>query len=408
MRSNQTKIIDDSGGDGGYLSHVEIDTAHFKGNFPESCELHATNSPDLIPPHQQGASEMDEGSAWATILPRTKLGPHRRHFFQLEDVENIKYTHVMLTIHPDGGVKRVRVIGTQSTSAAREARVFVPIEGGMPTNSGAEGESWRGSDRVPLGRSHGFSEDRRAVPGVDDGKVKALHALPLTPEGFAAFGQVIQGYGDVNAVPRSVRVTAANQGSAYKFHKVSLLESSYLEDSQATAGLSVYRCQPIDAKPGGHWDIKVLERHLHTNQAFIPMGPGAKNEGDQELKETAKAYLVVVAQNGKDDKPDLGTMRAFIATSAQGIVYNTGIWRKSHRTLFTTNKAKVEDQITPWRCWKRFELADRSHKTFLLTILQPLDLTCVETQIGDGGKLDCEIVDLDTTELIYRVNLPAL
>lgn len=44
--------------------------------------------------------------------------------------------------------------------------------------------------------------------------------------------------------------------------------------------------------------------------------------------------------------------------------------------------------------------------TFLLTIPQPMDLTCVETQIGDGGKLDCEIVDLDTVGLMYRVNLP--
>jgi allantoicase len=158
--------------------------------------------------------------------------------------------------------------------------------------------------------------------------VKALHALSLTPEGFAAFGQVIQGYGDVAAAPPNVRVTGANQGSAQKFHKISLLESSYPAEVQATTGMSVYRCQPIDAKPGGCWDIKVLERHSHTNQAFIPMGPGLTSEGDEGLRETARSYLVVVAQNGKDDKPDLETMRAFIATSAQGIVYNTGIWRE--------------------------------------------------------------------------------
>lgn len=169
------------------------------------------------------------------------------------------------------------------------------------------------------------------------GKIKTLHALPLTPEGFAAFGQVFQAYADLNAVPRSVRVTGANQGSAHKFNKISLLESSYPKDVQATTGLSVYRCQPIDAKSGGHWDVKVLERHLHTNQAFIPMGPGSGIEGDQGLKEAAKAYLVVVAQNGEDDKPDLETIRAFIATSAQGIMYNTGIWRKSDRTFPTTN-----------------------------------------------------------------------
>ena len=277
------KIFDHSGGSGGYLSHVEIDTAHFKGNFPESCELHAINSPDLVPPHQQGISEMGEGTQWATILPRTKLGPHRRHFFQLQTADRVKYTHVMLTIHPDGGVKRVRVIGTQS--------VAPHVEG-----------------------------------------IKLLDALPLTPEGFVTFGQVVQGYKDLNAVPRGVRVTGANQGSALKFHKLSLLESSYPADVQATTGLSVYRCQPIDAKLGGHWDVKVLERHLHTNQGFIPMGAGSIKEGDQGLEETARGYLVVVAQNGKDDKPDLETMRAFIATSAQGIVYDTGIWRKSHQT----------------------------------------------------------------------------
>ena len=163
--------------------------------------------------------------------------------------------------------------------------------------------------------------------------MKTLDALPLTPEVFATFGQVIQGYGDVNAVPSGVRVTSANQGSAHKFHKISLLESSYPADGRATTGLSVYRCQPIDAKPGGYWDIKILERHLHTNQAFIPMGPGLMEEGDEGLKETAKGYLVIVAQNGKDDKPDLGTMRAFVATSAQGIAYNTGIWREFHQTF---------------------------------------------------------------------------
>jgi allantoicase len=360
------KIIDNSGGYGGYLSHVEIDTAHFKGNFPESCELHAIDSPDLIPPHQQWVAGISEESSWATILPRTGLGPHRRHFFQLQNVGNVKYTHVMLTIHPDGGVKRVRVIGTQRVGATHETRSLAPSEEGMPTAGAAEGESRCGDVGVRLGRSYAFPKDRSAV--LDGGKVKALRALPLTPEGFAAFGQVVQGYRDLNAVPRSVRVTVANQGSAYKFHKVSLLESSYPEDVQVTSGLSVYRCQPIDAKSGGHWDIKVLERHLHTNQAFIPMGPGSTNEGDQGLKETARAYLVVAAQNGKDDKPDLETMRAFIATSAQGIVYNTGIWRKSHRTPFTTNKAKLEDQITPWRCWRRFDLAGSSHETFLLTV----------------------------------------
>lgn len=34
-------------GEPGYLEKVEIDTAHFKGNFPESVEIHAINCPEV-------------------------------------------------------------------------------------------------------------------------------------------------------------------------------------------------------------------------------------------------------------------------------------------------------------------------------------------------------------------------
>ena len=40
------------------------------------------------------------------------------------------------------------------------------------------------------------------------------------------------------------------------------------------------------------------------------------------------AYLVVVALNGKNDRPDLSTLRAFLATSAQGVSYDQGVWRE--------------------------------------------------------------------------------
>ena len=91
------------------MEKTEIDTAHFKGNFPESCELHATNSPDVIP--------SVEDSNWTCILPRTKLGPHAQHYFDLENVQDKVYTHVRVTIYPDGGIKRVRILGKRSSAA---------------------------------------------------------------------------------------------------------------------------------------------------------------------------------------------------------------------------------------------------------------------------------------------------
>lgn len=32
---------------------------------------------------------------------------------------------------------------------------------------------------------------------------------------------------------------------------------------------------------------------------------------------------------------------------------------------------------------------------------QPMDFTCVETQIGDGSKADCEILEIEATERIF-------
>lgn len=34
-----------------------------------------------------------------------------------------------------------------------------------------------------------------------------------------------------------------------------------------------------------------------------------------------------------------------------------------------------------------------------------MDFTCVETQIGNGDKADCEIVDLDGSEGRYKVQM---
>ncbi|KAG2747366.1 Allantoicase [Suillus brevipes Sb2] len=290
---------------------VEIDTAHFKGNFPETCELHALYSEDEVPD--------SDAADWTQVLSPVKLGPHRRHFFALEADGSVAYTHVKLTIYPDGGIKRVRVYGTK---------------GPYPTTA-----------------------DLAARP------IKTIPVLPLTPEAFSPFGQVIQAYGDHTAAPPGTKITPANQGSATKFHKLSLLESSYPAGPRASSGLSVYRCNPTKIVSGGV-ELKVVERHPYTNQAFIPMGGGGI-QGDEALKEPGSAYLVVVAHNGADDKPDFNTLRAFVASAGQGIMYNTAIWHQPMTVLY-----------------------------------KPMDFTCVETQIGNGDKADCEILELEAGEVV--------
>lgn len=272
---------------------VEIDTAHFMGNFPESVELHALHSSEPTLPETE--------QEWTLILPRTKTGPHRRHFFQLEHAGQ-PWTHVRVTIHPDGGIKRVRLMGRRAEGTPVLAADLESAN--TPTPAGATALPQTG-------------KPRRSVP-----------ILPLTPEAFSGFGQVVQAYADDNAAPRGTRITPANQGTARKYHKLSLLNASYPTDVKASAGLSVYRCMPLPV--GKEWLVSTLERHAYTNQAFIPMGSVAEGEAGTEnaLVESGRAYLVVVAGTGPDGKPDLQTLRAFKASAAQGIVYNAAVWRK--------------------------------------------------------------------------------
>jgi allantoicase len=244
-----------------------------------------------------------DAADWTQVLSPVKLGPHRRHFFALEADGSVAYTHVKLTIYPDGGIKRIRVYGTK---------------GPYPTTADAAA---RTSDTVETDAAAPLESSPVAIKPV-----KTIPVLPLTPEAFSPFGQVIQAYGDHTAAPPGTKITPANQGSATKFHKLSLLESSYPAGPRASSGLSVYRCNPTKIVSGGV-ELKVVERHPYTNQAFIPMGGGGI-QGDEALKEPGSAYLVVVAHNGADDKPDFNTLRAFVASAGQGIMYNTAIWRK--------------------------------------------------------------------------------
>ena len=90
----------------GLINSVEVDTSHFKGNFPESCSLETCNA--------GGASEdrlTDLSTSWASLLPRTKLQAHTRHYFAQELLDTGVATHLRFNIFPDGGVSRLRVYG---------------------------------------------------------------------------------------------------------------------------------------------------------------------------------------------------------------------------------------------------------------------------------------------------------
>ena len=217
--------------------------------------------------------------AWVLILPRIKLGPHRMHHFQLQNVEGVVYSHVRLTIHPDGGVKRLRITGKRVPSG-------LEIDSSPVTAPGVTPEP-----------SLTYEEVIKVVPKELGISLKVIPALPLTPEAFAPYGHVVQAYTTPNAAPRGIKVTPANQGSAMKYHALAPVKSSYPLDTEAKTALSMYRCKPIDTKVGEMFDVKLLERHPCTNQAFFAVGGTGVSE--YALTKQGRAYLVVVASNGE-------------------------------------------------------------------------------------------------------------
>lgn len=83
------------------IHNVVIDTAHFRGNFPQYVNVKAIASSDKVP-------TLD--APWVEVVSNQKTGPDAEHQYEVT-VRDQKFTHVLLTIIPDGGVKRVRVNG---------------------------------------------------------------------------------------------------------------------------------------------------------------------------------------------------------------------------------------------------------------------------------------------------------
>ncbi|HZD54508.1 MAG TPA: allantoicase [Woeseiaceae bacterium] len=91
----------------GLVEQVEIDTAYFKGNYPDRASLQAALVTD-------DAHDVDrvvsESHRWSVLLPESKLRPDARHVFsELESSGPV--SHVRLSIYPDGGVSRLRLFG---------------------------------------------------------------------------------------------------------------------------------------------------------------------------------------------------------------------------------------------------------------------------------------------------------
>jgi allantoicase len=91
----------------GNINNIVVDTCHFKGNYPDSCMIEGCT----IKLSDESKIENDE-SLWKIVLAQVKLSADKEHFFKDEILNKGPFTHVRLTIFPDGGISRLRLFGT--------------------------------------------------------------------------------------------------------------------------------------------------------------------------------------------------------------------------------------------------------------------------------------------------------
>ena len=90
----------------GRIAQIEIDTAHFKGNYPDRVSLQAIRLAGEI-----DAAAIADSAQWPVLLPEQAMTADSVHTFPAPD-DFGPVTHVRLNLFPDGGVSRLRLWGS--------------------------------------------------------------------------------------------------------------------------------------------------------------------------------------------------------------------------------------------------------------------------------------------------------
>jgi allantoicase len=162
----------------GVVRGLDVDTAHFRGNFPESCAI------DLAAVEGYPAAADLAGLDWVEAMPRERLEGDAHNLFAIDHAP--RATHLRLRIFPDGGVARLRAYGevvADWTSLGRRGEVDLAAAeyGGrvvacsdmffgsrhnliMPGDARSMGEGWE--TRRRRGGGHDWTVVRLAAMGT--------------------------------------------------------------------------------------------------------------------------------------------------------------------------------------------------------------------------------------------------
>ena len=91
----------------GHVTRIEVDTAHFKGNFPHEVSVQAAR---MAPGTDEAI--VCQAMFWPSLMAPQLAQAHHVHVFEGDALADLgPVTHVRLDMHPDGGISRFRVFG---------------------------------------------------------------------------------------------------------------------------------------------------------------------------------------------------------------------------------------------------------------------------------------------------------
>lgn len=120
---------------------------------------------------------------------------------------------------------------------------------------------------------------------------------PIDADVFAPFGQV---YGPTGAAGRRDHFEV-------------------IENLRPSARINLAQVQADDRRAEANFSLTQMERHPSSSQAFFP--------------QDVESYLVIVCDNGPDDRPQLSSLRAFRVPGHTGINYKPNVWHAGMSVL---------------------------------------------------------------------------
>ena len=91
----------------GKINKIQIDTHHFKGNYPDKCSLQAA----YLNSKTSFKNVVKKSKKWNFLLDKVKLHAHKKHNFNNKQMKKNKINYIRINIFPDGGISRIRVFG---------------------------------------------------------------------------------------------------------------------------------------------------------------------------------------------------------------------------------------------------------------------------------------------------------